>query len=151
MQYWSLHCSSFLLGGGPSRGRRQKQGEDVVHSLKVSLEDVFNGTTKKLSLSRNVLCAKCKGYGFIHVYIVCTSNFFLKFWQPIKFSFRICMLSLAALYQFDIYVRCLSNKSCVGLESMVFEWTKSCVNWENLGWLFQQTHDMLWCTCNILL
>jgi hypothetical protein len=101
MQYWSLHYPSFLLGGGPSRGRRQKQGEDVVHSLKVSLEDVFNGTTKKLSLSRNVLCAKCKGYGFIHVYIVCTSNFFLKFWQPIKFSFRICMLSLAALYQFD--------------------------------------------------
>ncbi|CAI8606662.1 unnamed protein product [Vicia faba] len=51
------------FGGGPSRGRRQKQGEDVVHSLKVSLEDVFNGTTKKLSLSRNVLCVKCKGKG----------------------------------------------------------------------------------------
>ncbi|XP_004510114.1 dnaJ protein homolog 2-like [Cicer arietinum] len=50
-------------GGGPSRGRRQKQGEDVVHSLKVSLEDVYNGTTKKLSLSRNVLCPKCKGKG----------------------------------------------------------------------------------------
>ncbi|CAL5195241.1 unnamed protein product [Lathyrus oleraceus] len=51
------------FGGGPSRGRRQKQGEDVVHSLQVSLEDVFNGTTKKLSLSRNVLCVKCKGKG----------------------------------------------------------------------------------------
>ena len=50
-------------GGGPSRGRRQKQGEDVVHTLKVSLEDVFNGTTKKLSLSRNALCSKCKGKG----------------------------------------------------------------------------------------
>ncbi|KRZ65015.1 Chaperone protein dnaJ 2, partial [Trichinella papuae] len=51
------------FGGGSSRGRRQRRGEDVVHSLKVSLEDLYNGTTKKLSLSRNVLCGKCKGKG----------------------------------------------------------------------------------------
>ncbi|XP_057978800.1 dnaJ protein homolog 2-like [Malania oleifera] len=50
-------------GGGSSRGKRQKQGDDVVHSLKVSLEDLYNGTSKKLSLSRNVLCPKCKGKG----------------------------------------------------------------------------------------
>lgn len=49
-------------GGGSSRGRK-KRGEDVIHSLKVSLEDLYNGTTKKLSLSRNVLCSKCKGKG----------------------------------------------------------------------------------------
>ncbi|THU69057.1 hypothetical protein C4D60_Mb08t10350 [Musa balbisiana] len=49
------------FGGGSSRGRRQKQGEDVVHSLKVSLEDVYNGTSKRLSLSRSALCQKCKG------------------------------------------------------------------------------------------
>ncbi|KAF8380534.1 hypothetical protein HHK36_028021 [Tetracentron sinense] len=49
--------------GGSSRGRRQKQGDDVVHSLKVSLEDLYNGTSKKLSLSRNILCPKCKGKG----------------------------------------------------------------------------------------
>jgi len=48
--------------GGSSRGNcRQRRGEDVVHPLKVSLEDLYNGTSKKLSLSRNVLCAKCKG------------------------------------------------------------------------------------------
>lgn len=52
------------FGGGSSRGsRRQRRGEDVVHPLKVSLEDLYNGTSKKLSLSRNVLCAKCKGKG----------------------------------------------------------------------------------------
>lgn len=50
-----------IVAGGSSRGRRRKQGEDVVHTLKVSLEDLYNGTTKKLSLSRNVLCPKCKG------------------------------------------------------------------------------------------
>lgn len=46
-------------GGGSSRGRRQRRGEDVVHALKVSLEDLYLGTSKKLSLSRNVLCSKC--------------------------------------------------------------------------------------------
>jgi DnaJ family protein A protein 2 len=29
--------------------------------LKVTLEELYNGTSKKLSLSRNVLCPKCKG------------------------------------------------------------------------------------------
>ncbi|CAA0824336.1 Chaperone protein dnaJ 2 [Striga hermonthica] len=55
--------SPFGAGGGSSRGRRQRRGEDVVHPLKVSLEDLYLGTTKKLSLSRNVLCVKCKGKG----------------------------------------------------------------------------------------
>ncbi|CAK8575692.1 unnamed protein product [Lathyrus sativus] len=50
-------------GGGSSRGRRQRRGEDVVHPLKVSLEDLYLGTSKKLSLSRNVLCSKCSGKG----------------------------------------------------------------------------------------
>ncbi|KAF9687685.1 hypothetical protein SADUNF_Sadunf02G0118800 [Salix dunnii] len=50
-------------GGSSSRGRRQKQGEDVAHPLKVTLEDLYNGTSKKLSLSRNILCAKCKRKG----------------------------------------------------------------------------------------
>jgi DnaJ family protein A protein 2 len=55
-----LHVVLWIKGGS-SRGRRQKRGEDVVHTMKVSLEDLYNGATKKLSLSRNVLCGKCKG------------------------------------------------------------------------------------------
>ncbi|EEF46534.1 dnaJ protein homolog [Ricinus communis] len=52
------------FGGGSSRGgRRQRRGEDVVHPLKVSLEDLYLGTIKKLSLSRNMICAKCNGKG----------------------------------------------------------------------------------------
>ncbi|KAK4358517.1 hypothetical protein RND71_020746 [Anisodus tanguticus] len=51
------------FGGGGSRGRRQRRGEDVVHPLKVSLEDLYRGITKKLSLSRNVICSKCSGKG----------------------------------------------------------------------------------------
>lgn len=49
--------------GGSSRGRRQRRGEDVIHPLKVSLEDLYSGTSRKLSLSRNVLCKDCKGKG----------------------------------------------------------------------------------------
>lgn len=53
-----------MFGEGSSHGgRRRRKGEDVVHPLKVSLEDLYNGTLKKLSLSRNVICSKCKGKG----------------------------------------------------------------------------------------
>ncbi|GJT35614.1 DnaJ protein [Tanacetum coccineum] len=50
------HKSPF--GRGRSRGQQQRRGEDVVYPLKVSLEDLYNGTSKKLYLSRNVLCSK---------------------------------------------------------------------------------------------
>ncbi|KAI3914822.1 hypothetical protein MKW92_020855 [Papaver armeniacum] len=46
--------------GGPGGKRR---GEDAMHALKVSLEDLYSGTTKKLSLSRNIICTKCTGKG----------------------------------------------------------------------------------------
>lgn len=64
---WTSNISHELIylslpGGGSSRGRRQRRGEDVIHPLKVSLEDLCNGTSKKLSLSRNVICSKCKGW-----------------------------------------------------------------------------------------
>eukprot|EP00270_Netrium_digitus_P013433 TRINITY_DN4466_c0_g1_i1.p1 TRINITY_DN4466_c0_g1~~TRINITY_DN4466_c0_g1_i1.p1 ORF type:complete len:422 (-),score=74.07 TRINITY_DN4466_c0_g1_i1:334-1599(-) len=52
------------MGGGGSRGgSRKRRGEDVVHHLRVTLEELYSGTSKKLSLSRNVICAKCKGTG----------------------------------------------------------------------------------------
>ena len=51
-------------GGGRGSGRqRQRKGEDVVHGLKVSLEDLYNGVTKKLSLAKNIICPKCDGKG----------------------------------------------------------------------------------------
>lgn len=56
-----LNWKYLWTAGGSSRGRRQRRGEDVIHPLKVSLEDLYNGTSKKLSLSRSVICTKCKG------------------------------------------------------------------------------------------
>ncbi|RYQ96829.1 hypothetical protein HN51_044018 [Arachis hypogaea] len=59
--FQSFFGGSPFGGGGSSRGRRQKRVEDVVHPLKVSLENLYLRTSKKLSLSRNVLCSKCNG------------------------------------------------------------------------------------------
>lgn len=51
-------------GGGSRRGRRgPRKGEDVNHPMKVTLEELYNGTTKKLSMSKNVICPSCKGTG----------------------------------------------------------------------------------------
>ncbi|KAM3323031.1 dnaJ protein [Capsicum chacoense] len=61
--FHSFFGGSFGGGGSHFRASRQKRGEDVVHTLGVTLEDLYNGATKKLSLSRNILCPKCKGKG----------------------------------------------------------------------------------------
>jgi len=56
----------FFGGGGGmgGRGRRGPQrGKDTRHVLGVSLEDMCNGITKRLSLSKNVICDKCDGRG----------------------------------------------------------------------------------------
>jgi DnaJ family protein A protein 2 len=52
------------FGGGSVRGGRMRQkGEDTVQPLKVSLEDLYNGKTSKLALSKQIICVKCKGHG----------------------------------------------------------------------------------------
>lgn len=51
----------FFGGGGGRRGRGPSKGKDVVHQLKVSLEDLYNGATRKLALQKNVICGKCEG------------------------------------------------------------------------------------------
>ncbi|XP_057381869.1 dnaJ homolog subfamily A member 2-like [Daphnia carinata] len=50
------------MGGGGRRKTRQR-GEDTVHPLKVTLEDLYNGKTSKLQLSKNVICSVCSGQG----------------------------------------------------------------------------------------
>ncbi|CAN6650739.1 mitochondrial protein import protein MAS5 [Trichomonascus vanleenenianus] len=47
-------------GGGPSGPRRSK---DIVHPLKVSLEDLYKGKVSKLALTKTVLCKSCSGRG----------------------------------------------------------------------------------------
>ncbi|MEQ2216441.1 DnaJ subfamily A member 2, partial [Xenoophorus captivus] len=54
-----------FMGGQGSRSRNggRRRGEDMVHPLKVSLDDLYNGKTTKLQLSKNVLCSACNGQG----------------------------------------------------------------------------------------
>ena len=49
--------------GGPSQPRGPRKGRDLVHALKVSLEDLYRGKVSKLALQKTVLCPKCKGKG----------------------------------------------------------------------------------------
>ncbi|CAN8065274.1 unnamed protein product [Agarophyton chilense] len=52
---------SAMFGGGAPRG--PKKGEPVVHSLRVTLEDLYKGKTSKLAIIRNRVCKTCRGKG----------------------------------------------------------------------------------------
>ncbi|KAI7849222.1 hypothetical protein BDC45DRAFT_540265 [Circinella umbellata] len=50
-------------GGGRSRPSGPRRGKDMMHHLKVSLEDLYAGKTSKLALQKNVVCTRCEGRG----------------------------------------------------------------------------------------
>lgn len=52
-----------FFGGGRGGGKKSNKGKDVIHQLGVSLEDLYNGSTRKLALQKNVICEKCEGRG----------------------------------------------------------------------------------------
>lgn len=62
-----------MFGGQGGRGggqRQRKKTKDVVHNLGVTLEQLYNGATKKIAVSRDVLekgavkeCSECDGRG----------------------------------------------------------------------------------------
>lgn len=55
--------SMFFGGGGRGRRAGPQKGDDIVHSIKASLEDLYNGKTVKLAISRNKPCPDCEGRG----------------------------------------------------------------------------------------
>lgn len=52
-----------MFFGGGGRMQRERKGKNVVHELAVTLEELYNGSTRKLGLQKNVICEKCDGYG----------------------------------------------------------------------------------------
>lgn len=56
-----------FFGGGGGRRRRQPgekaKGRDTVHQLKVTLKELYCGSTRKMALHKNVICAACEGIG----------------------------------------------------------------------------------------
>ena len=53
----------FFGGGRRRRPGEKPRGRDIVHQLKVTLEELYNSTTRQLSIQRNVICDACKGIG----------------------------------------------------------------------------------------
>ena len=57
---------SQLFGGGGGRGRGRggpRKGEDIVHALPVTLEQLCVGRTAKLAITRDATCGGCNGSG----------------------------------------------------------------------------------------
>ncbi|XP_015252763.1 PREDICTED: dnaJ homolog subfamily A member 4-like [Cyprinodon variegatus] len=52
-----------MFFGGGGRMQRERRGKNVVHQLAVTLDEMYNGSTRKLGLQKNVICEKCDGYG----------------------------------------------------------------------------------------
>lgn len=46
------------------RGQQQqknRKGQDVVHTLYVTMEELYAGAVRKLALEKNVICSVCEG------------------------------------------------------------------------------------------
>ncbi|KAI9256610.1 hypothetical protein BDA99DRAFT_441673 [Phascolomyces articulosus] len=50
----------FGQGGGRSGPRK---GRDMVHHMKVTLEDLYNGRTSKIAVQKHIICKDCEGRG----------------------------------------------------------------------------------------
>jgi DnaJ family protein A protein 2 len=56
----------FGFGGGRSRGRQRRKGEDIVHPLHCTLEQLYNGRSVKMALNKKVACSECSGSGSLN-------------------------------------------------------------------------------------
>lgn len=52
-----------LLSGRNRESSESRRSEDTTFTLKVSLDDIYNGTTKKIAVSRDRICSGCEGRG----------------------------------------------------------------------------------------
>ncbi|KAF3852050.1 hypothetical protein F7725_005405 [Dissostichus mawsoni] len=50
-----------LFFGGGSRMHRERKGKNIVHQISVTLDDLYNGATRKLALQKNTICERCEG------------------------------------------------------------------------------------------
>uniref|UniRef100_A0A0N4ZID2 Large ribosomal subunit protein eL14 n=1 Tax=Parastrongyloides trichosuri TaxID=131310 RepID=A0A0N4ZID2_PARTI len=61
-----------MFGGGRGGRHKKTKAEDLHFQLKVTLKELYSGSTRKLKVKRKVLCKKCKGVGGKNVR-ACTS------------------------------------------------------------------------------
>jgi len=55
------HFFNFPFGGGARS--RDRRGRDMVYRVAVDLEDLYNGKTTKMKVTRSVVCIECSGSG----------------------------------------------------------------------------------------
>jgi len=64
----------FFGMGSHTRHRGPPRGRDVAHQMAVTLEDLYNGTVRKLALNKNIICPQCKGQlmlaAVLYIYII---------------------------------------------------------------------------------
>lgn len=53
----------FFGGNFRSGGSKERRVHDMIHQLPVTLEQLYRGATKKLKVTRNVVCSACEGIG----------------------------------------------------------------------------------------
>lgn len=51
------------FGGGQSRGSQVNRGSDIRVKIRLTLEEIATGTTKKLKVNKNITCPSCSGSG----------------------------------------------------------------------------------------
>lgn len=53
----------FGMGGGRGKQSGPKKGKSVLHPVKATLADLYNGKTSKVVVNRDRICSKCNGVG----------------------------------------------------------------------------------------
>jgi len=63
MDIFDMFFGGGFGGRGGGQASRVRRAKNVVHQLNLTLEDLYNGTTRKLAVHKNVICEKCTGSG----------------------------------------------------------------------------------------
>ena len=53
-----------FFGGGSSRNRKKRKGNDIGTNISISLQEAFHGITKDISFRTWVKCSHCEGKGY---------------------------------------------------------------------------------------
>ncbi len=59
--FFNIFTGHFGRGGGQQQ--RERRSRDTIHQMTVNLDQLYNGVTKRLKLSRDTVCDKCEGRG----------------------------------------------------------------------------------------
>lgn len=62
-EYNPMDLFDMFFGGSRMRERGPRKGKDITYTMSVTLEELYNGATRKLAIQKKVVCDKCEGRG----------------------------------------------------------------------------------------